>query len=546
MPAKKKEKVQYTDEEKEEAATGYVKQWRDDTLPAKVSKVILQAAPVRFEAIEVNSALIKLDELDPDNPLGIPDKNATPEPFPIDGLRYLGKLKYEKVYGIGCIERKRIKGHGNRKFEVPNVNLLFAMLGSLVNYGYVHNWTEIRLPSEWPKIFKSKSKTKSDESDSMPIQEQYEILLNQIRRDIISRKAGKNGLKLVVIDYHDYFGIDPDTEIFDSDKEKTQKKKKKLAKKKKDAIEKAQVKKIKVKLNTKGYFKKIPSKYKKKSNVVIWRSDKHYLPQENWFKLANGLVLEPKVRNAPMTEKWREMLKSEFEESYWHKLEAFLETQNNFLLKKGSSYYDSKQSKASSGKWADAGVGTTPHIVPAIEYVYGSLNVCDISDIKVVIIGQDPYPRYGASVGLAFSTHKDMDKQNSVTTLFTALENDADVYFKKPTHCDLSGWVRQGVFLINTALTTIEGEPGMHLKEWMPFTNRVLDLINTERNKLAVVFLGKKALEKKNLFSDRKQRFFEALHPTARNAEVYHMKIFSEINKFLVRVKREPIDWNAL
>lgn len=188
-------------------------------------------------------------------------------------------------------------------------------------------------------------------------------------------------------------------------------------------------------------------------------------------------------------------------------------------------------------------------IYPELKNIYKAFELCPLSIMKVVILGQDPYHTKGAANGVAFSTCGRL--QPSLRNIYNLLEKEG--FSVNKSSGDLSSWCKQGVFLLNTALTVREGTPGSHLSEkengpWENFTKQILRFIDKEKEKLVILIWGAKAREYKKYFSG-KHFVIETCHPAASqhnpsNTEFVDSQCFTKTNRKLRSWKIEEIDWN--
>lgn len=219
-----------------------------------------------------------------------------------------------------------------------------------------------------------------------------------------------------------------------------------------------------------------------------------------------------------MSSSWQEILKDELDANYFRDLMTFVDHERQL--------------------YANA-------IFPEESKVFRALNACEIDRVKVVILGQDPYPTKGHAHGLCFSAEK------SVSPLPRSLQNiykelRSDLGFEIPYHADLSTWVEQGVLLLNTVLTVREGEANSHAnKGWEQFTDAVLSAINTKQSNVVYVLWGAKAQAKINLIDTEKNLVIQSAHPSPLSASrgFFGSKPFSTINAYLVKHQKEPINW---
>jgi uracil-DNA glycosylase len=170
----------------------------------------------------------------------------------------------------------------------------------------------------------------------------------------------------------------------------------------------------------------------------------------------------------------------------------------------------------------------------------------DPSSIKVVIIGQDPYPTKGDAIGLAFAMKSDSKIPRSLVNIVKELESDLGIQAK--AQVGLTKWVDQGVLLLNRNLTTQIGQAGAHSKlGWDGFTKAALIEL-AERNKLVFVLWGKSAIElgREVIKATATTRLVESVHPSPLSAYrgFFGSKPFSKTNEHLVALGLEPVDWS--
>lgn len=177
-------------------------------------------------------------------------------------------------------------------------------------------------------------------------------------------------------------------------------------------------------------------------------------------------------------------------------------------------------------------------LTPARELVFSAFEQ-PLDRVRVVIIGQDPYPTRGYANGLAFSVDSNIKKlPASLKNIFR--EYSDDLNFPEPTTGDLAAWSSQGVLLLNRSLTTTVGQPGAHAKlGWREITNAIAKELG-ERNVIAVLW-GSHAQELAPYFNER----IESVHPSPLSAYrgFFGSKPFSQVNKILVGRGEQPIDW---
>lgn len=199
------------------------------------------------------------------------------------------------------------------------------------------------------------------------------------------------------------------------------------------------------------------------------------------------------------------------------------------------------------------------HVIhPPIEEIYTAFDLCPLDEVKVVVIGQDPYPTPGAAMGVAFGHHADRGKiQPSLRNIYKCLETDIPDIDIDKTSGDLGLWCTQGVLLLNTALTVREGEAGSHAAKnkttpgvWDYLIGQLLSFLNEKCDHLVVIMWGSKAQEYKSHFDSKKHLFITAPHPAAgaynasKNEEFFEHKPFTKTNKYLKKHGLEEIDWS--
>ena len=187
--------------------------------------------------------------------------------------------------------------------------------------------------------------------------------------------------------------------------------------------------------------------------------------------------------------------------------------------------------------------------LPSKEHIWRALELTPLESIKVVILGQDPYPGAGHAHGLAFSVLPDVKPiPASLRNIYKELA--ADVGFTKPSHGNLDSWANQGVFLLNTVLTVEEGNPQSHSKiGWEEVTDQIIRSIAAKSEKIIFVLWGKSAQVKKKLlglYLDKNgHRVLESAHPSPLSAHrgFFDSKPFSAINGLLGEMGKDAINW---
>tara|TARA_R110002012_G_scaffold303796_1_gene505891 strand:- start:42 stop:761 length:720 start_codon:yes stop_codon:yes gene_type:complete len=172
---------------------------------------------------------------------------------------------------------------------------------------------------------------------------------------------------------------------------------------------------------------------------------------------------------------------------------------------------------------------------------------CPYDDLKVIIIGQDPYPQLGVADGIAFSCSNKGKAEKSLQyilkqTIGDYTETGRVIY--TPEECDLRRWANQGVLLLNTAFTVEVNKIGSHMNMWKPFVEYLFDLINRHKKDIPVIMMGRKAEEWQVNLSN--QKLYKVSHPASaayRGGEWDCKNVFEEVNKELVKQQKDRITW---
>lgn len=183
------------------------------------------------------------------------------------------------------------------------------------------------------------------------------------------------------------------------------------------------------------------------------------------------------------------------------------------------------------------------NVYPAITSWLRAFDLTPFDEVKVVILGQDPYPTAGHATGLAFSVHPDTALPQSLRNIFRELNEDVGVV---RTNGDLTDWARQGVLLLNTALTVVEGKPGSHSNiGWEDLAKEAIQKLNNERENIVFVLWGKKAQAFEHLIDSKHHCVIKSPHPSPLSARrgFFGSKPFSQINDYLTKHNIKPIQW---
>ncbi|MBO9636302.1 MAG: uracil-DNA glycosylase [Chitinophagaceae bacterium] len=214
---------------------------------------------------------------------------------------------------------------------------------------------------------------------------------------------------------------------------------------------------------------------------------------------------------------WKEALKNEFPKTYFLEIATFLRTEKM----------------------------TGKTIYPPGGQIFNAFNLTHFDNVKVVILGQDPYHGPGQAHGLCFSVAPGIKPPPSLVNIFKELKSDLGLPI--PNHGTLTKWAEQGVLMLNASLTVRAGEPMSHSKiGWAQFTNAVIKKISDEKENVVFLLWGKFAQEKQELIdATRHHLILKAAHPSPYSADsgFFGCKHFSKTNQFLVQNGIDPIDW---
>jgi uracil-DNA glycosylase len=215
---------------------------------------------------------------------------------------------------------------------------------------------------------------------------------------------------------------------------------------------------------------------------------------------------------------WLNVLKEEFEQEYMLQLKQFLLEQK----KAGEVIY------------------------PKSDDIFNAFKLTPFDNVKVVILGQDPYHRPNQAHGLSFSVQKGNKHPPSLKNIFKELTEDI-VGFETPIDGDLTQWAQQGVLLINATLTVNAGLAGSHQQQgWEIFTDKVIATLSEKREDLIFILWGKFAQAKEELIDSAKHHIIKSHHPSPFSAYggFFGSKPFSKTNEILKSLGKEEINWS--
>ncbi|MBR2247710.1 MAG: uracil-DNA glycosylase [Bacilli bacterium] len=188
----------------------------------------------------------------------------------------------------------------------------------------------------------------------------------------------------------------------------------------------------------------------------------------------------------------------------------------------------------------------TKIIYPKQSEVFNAFRYTDFDDVKVVILGQDPYHGPNQAEGLSFSVSNEVLKPPSLKNIFKELENDLGI--KYPESNSLKPWAKEGVLLLNAVLTVEEHKPTSHKdKGWETFTDEIIRTINKKETPVVFILWGAYARKKKELITNPIHLVIESAHPSPFSAYngFFGSKPFSKTNKFLKQNNLKEIDWRV-
>ncbi|WP_420452622.1 uracil-DNA glycosylase [Ilumatobacter sp.] len=216
------------------------------------------------------------------------------------------------------------------------------------------------------------------------------------------------------------------------------------------------------------------------------------------------------------TTDWNPLLRAEFERDYWAELQSFV---------------------------ADERSRHT--VYPPHDEVFTALHLTPFAELKVVILGQDPYHGARQANGLAFSVRPGVRIPPSLRNIHAELRDDLGLAV--PDHGDLGTWARRGVLLLNTSLTVRAGQAGSHSgKGWETFTDRVIDVVSERADPVVFVLWGNHARRKRERIDTARHAVIESPHPSPFSASsgFFGSKPFSRANEALIALGRDPVDWD--
>ncbi len=182
---------------------------------------------------------------------------------------------------------------------------------------------------------------------------------------------------------------------------------------------------------------------------------------------------------------------------------------------------------------------------PPARQIFAAFDSCPFDDVKVVILGQDPYHGPGQANGLCFSVNRGVQAPPSLVNIFKEVQSDLGLG-EAPTDTDLSRWARQGVLLLNSTLTVEAHRPTSHQGHgWEQFTDNVIRILNDKKEHLVFILWGAYAIKKGAFINRLRHNVITSAHPSPLSAYrgFFGSRPFSRANSYLVQNNLSPIDW---
>lgn len=187
------------------------------------------------------------------------------------------------------------------------------------------------------------------------------------------------------------------------------------------------------------------------------------------------------------------------------------------------------------------------HIFPPMQDIFNALKYTSYSDVKIVILGQDPYHGEGQAHGMCFSVRPGIPQPPSLQNIFKELHDDIGIF--PPQSGYLVPWAREGVLLMNTVLTVRESQPNSHKgKGWEILTDHIISLLNEREQPMVFLLWGANARQKRQLITSPQHLILECAHPSPLSAHrgFFGCGHFSQANQFLYDRGIIPVDWNVV
>lgn len=219
--------------------------------------------------------------------------------------------------------------------------------------------------------------------------------------------------------------------------------------------------------------------------------------------------------NLPLPPTWQTVLHEEIGQPYFQKLREFVDEERQHH-----------------------------QVFPPEDKVFNALKTTRFDEVKVVLLGQDPYHDEGQAMGLCFSVPSGVKPPPSLVNIFKELKSDVGVPI--PRNGDLTPWARQGVLLLNTVLTVRAHQAHSHRKKgWEKFTDTIIQKLSDRPDPIVFLLWGRPAQTKEPLIQHPPHFIFKSAHPSPLSARTgfFGSRPFSQTNEMLKSVGKEPIDW---
>ena len=219
-----------------------------------------------------------------------------------------------------------------------------------------------------------------------------------------------------------------------------------------------------------------------------------------------------------ITKEWDELLKDEFDAQSYNSLREFLKTEYS-----------------------------TRTVYPPMYDIFNSMKLTSFEDVKVVLLGQDPYHNQGQAMGLSFSVPDGVDIPPSLVNIYKELKSETGMEI--PKSGNLIGWAKQGVLLLNTVLTVRAHSANSHKgKGWEQFTDGIIKKISDKKQGVVFLLWGGNARSKKSLIDGKKHLILETVHPSPLSAYngFFGCGHFNKTNEYLIGQGKTPIEWSKL
>ena len=211
---------------------------------------------------------------------------------------------------------------------------------------------------------------------------------------------------------------------------------------------------------------------------------------------------------------WDIVLKDEFEKEYFKNLGIFIKNEYK-----------------------------TKTVFPEYQNIFNALRLTDYDEVKVVILGQDPYHGIGEAHGLSFSVQEGVKMPPSLLNIFKELYSDLGI---TRTKTDLTDWAKEGVLLLNSIMTVVKDNPLSHKnKGWEIFTDTIISKLNDREDPVIFLLWGSYARSKKELITNERHKIIESVHPSPLSASrgFFGSKPFSKVKRYLKDMNKEEIRW---